>query len=91
MTGLKVKFVPTNARGGVSQSVDGAAGNINSSLFQSYLESQLVYLDVDTLDTSNYTAQQITALDKNWVYDPTRTWKKWFPCKNLSRMQNLKW
>lgn len=52
---------------------------------------QTLYYDPDTYDTVGYTYEQIMVLDKNWVFDPTRTWKKYFSAKYLSQMQQCKW
>lgn len=93
--GLKLKWIPTNMRGGISQNVTGSliegTGSISSTLHHAQLGNQTLYFDQDTYDTTGYTYEQIAVLDKNWCYDPTRTWKKYFSAKNLSRMQQCKW
>lgn len=82
-------------RGGVSQNVSGTlvegTGSISSSIHHAQLGNQTLYFDQDTYDISQYTYEQVAVLDKNWCYDPTRTWKKYFSAKNLSRMQQCKW
>ena len=53
--------------------------------------TQFVWLDIDTYDTTAYTLAKVAALDKSWNFDPTRTWKKYFSCKALSKQQNVPW
>lgn len=66
-------------------------GQIASFIHQAQLGNQSLYYDVDTYDCSQYTYEQIAVLDRMWQWDPTRTWKKYFSAKNLSRMENVKW
>lgn len=93
--GLKLKWIPTNARGGISQNVSGdlvdGTGSISSTIHNAQLGNQTLWFDQDTYDTSAYTYDQIVVLDKNWCFDPTRTWKKYFSAKRLSTMQQCKW
>lgn len=93
--GLKLKWIPTNARGGISQNVSGdlidGTGSIQSQIHQSQLGNQTLYFDPDTYDTISYTYNEVMVLDRNWCFDPTRTWKKYFSAKRLSQMQQCKW
>lgn len=91
VTGMKLRWIPTNARGNVSQVVTGASGVISSGIVNSYCKPMIVYYDPDTYDTRNFNLEKIMALDKCWVRDPTRPWSKYFPLKMLSKTQNLKW
>lgn len=50
-----------------------------------------LYFDTDTYDTAGYGLEEIAQLEKSWVFDPARSWSKYFSCKNLSRMQNVAW
>jgi len=54
-------------------------------------KTQSLYFDVDTYDTSQFSMDQIVSLDKFWSFDPSRTWKKYFSAKRLSKQQNVAW
>lgn len=83
ITGMKIRWIPGNVRGSVVADAGSAA--------TAWVGSMFLYFDIDTYDTSAYNQSIIAQLDKNWVFDPTRTWSKYFSCKNLSRMQNVAW
>lgn len=95
VTGMKLKFIPTNLRGNVSHYSEGTfangTGQIDAYHKTSILGTQFLWYDIDTYDTTNYTLPQITGLDKSWCYDPTRTWKRWFGARALSKAQNVSW
>jgi len=65
ITGMKMKWIPGNIRGGVV--TDGTAAGA------SWIGSMFLYFDTDTYDTSTYDKDTIAQLDKNWVFDPTRS------------------
>lgn len=83
ITGMKIRWIPGSVRGGVLSDGTGAAA--------SWLGSMILYFDTDTYDTSTYTFNTIAQLDKQWIFDPTRSWSKYFSCKKLSQMQNVAW
>ncbi len=81
---MKLKWIPTNIRGGVSMTP-------NDQVHQAYFGPQFLYYDIDTYNTGAYTFPRIAAMDKNWQFDPARSWKKYFSAKRLSVAQNVSW
>ncbi len=43
------------------------------------------WYDMDTYDATQYSVDQVMGLDKNWVFDPKRTFKKYFSAKALAK------
>uniref|UniRef100_UPI0040474B5D hypothetical protein n=1 Tax=Limnohabitans sp. TaxID=1907725 RepID=UPI0040474B5D len=95
ITGMKVKWIPTNMMGGIRSRASGefisGTGTIDSLAETSYLGTQFLWYDMDTYNASAYDIPKIASLDKAWNYDPKRTWKRWFGAKQLSRAQNVPW
>ena len=81
---MKVKWIPTNLMGTVSQvqQPHEMLGQIGTSF---------CWFDIDTYDAKDYAINQIMGLDKNWAFDPKRTWKKYFSCKGVAKAQQAKW
>lgn len=73
---MKLKWIPTNLRGAVAPGSTANVGGQISSVF--------MYADIDTYNTLGYSLEQVAALDSNRIYDPTRTFKRYFGCKTIS-------
>lgn len=89
VTGMKIKWIPTNMVGGARSNTSGTlvngTGTIESDSIVSYLGTQFLWYDMDTYDTSGYDIPRIASLDKQWNFDPKRSWKRWFGARQLSR------
>lgn len=92
---MKLKWIPTNLAGGVSQGTSGelvgGTGQISSAPIVSSLGTQFIWFDIDTYNTTGYDIPRIASLDRSWNYDPKRSWKRWFGARQLSRAQNVAW
>lgn len=86
---MKIKWIPTNMAGGARSTTSGAlvngTGQISSDSVTSYIGTQFLWYDMDSYDTTSYDIPRIASLDKQWNFDPKRSWKRWFGARQLSR------
>lgn len=88
VTGMKVKYIPTNTRGGISSGAD-STGSL--SLHGASVDPIFWWYDPDDLESYLQTESQVVASDHFNLRDPTRQFNRYMSCKKLSKMQNVAW
>lgn len=79
ITGMKMEYIPTNARG---IQFSGTGGQIGKLWFSS---------DLNTYNLAPVSDDQLMQSSQTKILDPSRPFKKYLSFKALSKSQNYKW
>lgn len=75
ITGCKVKFIPTNSRG----------GSFTGTAIRPQQNPTWTWYDPDDLDAGTQSEEAVVSGDYCRLYDPTRAWSRYFNMKGISK------
>lgn len=88
VTGMKVKYIPTNVTGGIAAGAD-SSGSL--SLHSHSIDPLVWWYTPDDLESYLWSDQQVISSDHMHIRPPNRVYSKWLSAKKLSNVAQVTW